>query len=249
MSAEQFSSLRITSTLNAANAVLYPLRTVGLPVFGFGLLLAVWAVASAALLAWLVRRQGFNADTRSYAQVLAVLGVAIAWVLPLLCEPRGLPIRGYGMMMLLAVLSGMGLAVYRARRVGVDPEMIFALAFWMIVPGILGARAVYVCEYWSEISGRCTQTAALGLDLRHRQRPRRRAGGLRRVFRRHARAGVVLVAASRAALGYRRSDRPQHALGPGPGARRLPVERLLLRRSLRSALESDFSLEQPRPPA
>ena len=68
----------------------------------------------------------------------------------MLCEPRGLPIRGYGMMMLLAVLSGMGLAVYRARRVGVDPEMIFTLAFWLIVPGILGARAVYVAEYWSE---------------------------------------------------------------------------------------------------
>ena len=71
-------------------------------------------------------------------------------MLPLLCEPRGLPIRGYGMMMLLAVLSGMGLAVYRARRVGVDPEMIFALAFWMIVPGILGAGPSMSAEYWSE---------------------------------------------------------------------------------------------------
>jgi prolipoprotein diacylglyceryltransferase len=126
-----------------------PSELFGLPVFGFGLLLAVWAVAGAGLLMWLVRCQGFNADTRSYAEVLAVLGVVIAWVLPLLCEPRGLPIRGYGMMMLLAVLSGMGLAVYRARRAGVDPEMIFTLAFWMIIPGILGARAVYVCEYWS----------------------------------------------------------------------------------------------------
>ena len=77
-----------------------------------------------------------------------MLGAAIAFLLPLLCELRGLPIRGYGMMMLLAVLSGMGLAAYRARRVGVDPEMIFALAFWIILPGILGARAVYVCEYW-----------------------------------------------------------------------------------------------------
>ena len=125
----------------------------GLPVFGFGLLLAVWAAAGAVVLAWLIRRQGLNADTRSYAQVLAVVGLAIAFLLPLLCEPRGLPIRGYGMMMLLAVLSGMGLAAYRARRVGVDPEMIFALAFWMIVPGIIGARAVYVAEYWSRDSG------------------------------------------------------------------------------------------------
>ena len=176
------------------------MRTFGLPVFGFGLLLAVWAVASAALLAWLVRRQGFNADTRSHAQVLAVLGAAIAWVLPLLCEPRGLPIRGYGMMMLLAVLSGMGLAVYRARRVGVDPEMIFALAFWMILPGILGARAVYVCEYWfRDFWPDVQRMARWGFALRRRQCCRRRAGRLRRVFRRHARAGVVLVAASRAA--------------------------------------------------
>ena len=127
-----------------------PCELFGRPVLGFGLLLAAWAAASAVLLAWLVRRQGFNANTRGYVQVLAVLGAAIAFVLPLLCEPRGLPIRGYGMMMLLAVLSGMGLAVYRARRVGVDPEMIFTLAFWLIVPGILGARAVYVTEYWRE---------------------------------------------------------------------------------------------------
>ncbi len=120
----------------------------GLPVFGFGLLLAVWAVVSAVILAVQFRRGGFDANTLSYAQVLAVLGLAIYFVLPALCDPRGLPIRGYGMMMLLAVLSGMGLAIYRARRVGVDPEMIFALAFWMIIPGVLGARIFYVTQFW-----------------------------------------------------------------------------------------------------
>ena len=127
-----------------------PNELFGLPVFGFGLLLAVWAVASLIFLLRLARRKGSRDDAVSNALVLAVLGAAIAWVLPLLCEPRGLPVRGYGMMMLLAVVSGLGLAVYRARRAGVDPEMIYTLAFWMILPGILGARAVYVCEYWSE---------------------------------------------------------------------------------------------------
>jgi phosphatidylglycerol---prolipoprotein diacylglyceryl transferase len=125
-----------------------PSELYGRPVFGFGILLAVWAVFTLVLLAWLVRRQGFNADTIGYVQVLAVLGLAIAFVLPMICDARGLPVRGYGLMMLLAVLSGIGLAAYRARRVGVDPEMIFILAFWMIVPGILGARAFYVCQYW-----------------------------------------------------------------------------------------------------
>ncbi len=92
-----------------------PSEVFGLPVFGFGLLLAVWAMAGVLLLAVQFRRGGFGADFLSYAQVLAVLGAAIVFVLPALCDPRGLPIRGYGMMMLLAVLSGMGLAAWRAR--------------------------------------------------------------------------------------------------------------------------------------
>ena len=130
--------------------ILYiPNEIAGWPVFGLGILLAVWAAASVVLLAWLIRRQGFNADTQSYLPVLGIVGAAIAVVLPALCDARGLPIRGYGLMILLAVVSGIGLAAWRARRVGVDPELIFALAFWMILPGILGARVVYVAEYWS----------------------------------------------------------------------------------------------------
>src|SRR5580704_10213897 len=99
-----------------------PSELFGLPVFGFGLLLGVLAIAGLLLLAVQFRRGGVNAEFLGYAQVLGVLGVAIVFVLPALCDPRGLPIRGYGIMMLLAVLSGMGLAIYRARRVGVDPE-------------------------------------------------------------------------------------------------------------------------------
>jgi phosphatidylglycerol:prolipoprotein diacylglycerol transferase len=41
------------------------------------------------------------------------------------------------------------MAVWRGRRVGVDPELIFTLSFWAFVPGIIGARAFYVIEYWS----------------------------------------------------------------------------------------------------
>jgi prolipoprotein diacylglyceryltransferase len=120
----------------------------GLPMFGFGLLLAVWAVASVIVLAVKIRRGGLGSETLGYVQVLAVLGFAIYFVLPAICDPHGLPIRGYGVMMLLAVLSGMGLAAYRAKRVGVDPEMIFTLAFWMIIPGVLGARIFFVTQFW-----------------------------------------------------------------------------------------------------
>jgi len=120
------------------------------PVFGFGLLLAVWLIACVIILITLVRRQGFNADTQSYLPVMLGVAAVIAFGLPILCEPRGLPIRGYGMMILLAVLSALGLAIWRAQRCGINPDAIFTLAFWMILPGILGARIFFVAEYWFE---------------------------------------------------------------------------------------------------
>jgi phosphatidylglycerol:prolipoprotein diacylglycerol transferase len=119
-----------------------------LPLFGFGLLLALWAAFSILLLAWLLWRQGWTADSISYVPLLALVGAAIWLLLPALCDAEGLPIRAYGVMLLVAVTAAVGLAVWRARRVGADPDLIFALAFWMFVPGIIGARLFYVVEYW-----------------------------------------------------------------------------------------------------
>ena len=127
-----------------------PKQAFGLPVFGLGLLLAVWTVICVIVLAWLARRQGFNADTLGYLPIMVAVGAVIAFLLPALVKPEGLPIRGYGVMMLIAVVSGTALAAYRAKRRGLNPDLIFTLAFWMFVPGILGARLFYVVEYWGE---------------------------------------------------------------------------------------------------
>jgi len=128
-----------------------PDRIFGWPMFGGGVLLAVWAVASLLLLAWLVRRQGWNADTRGYLPLLAAIGAVIWLLLPKVAEPGlGLPIRGYGTMLLIAVASGSALAAWRGYRVGIDPELMIALIFWGFVPGILGARVYYVVTHWAE---------------------------------------------------------------------------------------------------
>ncbi|HEV7226798.1 MAG TPA: prolipoprotein diacylglyceryl transferase family protein, partial [Pirellulales bacterium] len=127
-----------------------PLRLAGLPVFGFGWLLILWAIASLALVGWLVRRQRWGADVKSQLPLLGTIGLVIAFVLPQLCDEYGLPIRGYGMMLLLGVSSGVALAAYRARRLGLDPEMIFSLAFWLFLAGIVGARLFYIVEYWPQ---------------------------------------------------------------------------------------------------
>ena len=71
-----------------------PYEIAGVPIFGFGVLLAVWAVTSALTLRGLVRQFGWGAETWSSLPVLLLLGAAIA-LLPRVF-PDGLPIRGYG---------------------------------------------------------------------------------------------------------------------------------------------------------
>ena len=60
----------------------------------------------------------------------------------------GLKIFGYGLMLFFAFLGSMHLAARRARREGLDPEVIYDLALWVFVGGLVGARAFYVFQYW-----------------------------------------------------------------------------------------------------
>jgi len=116
-----------------------PVEAYGVPIFGFGVLLALWLAvggysvykSSGAVDAWTTLAFG----------VVAIIG------LPKLF-PEGLPIRSYGLMMLLGCLSGLWLAVVRARNAGIASETIVSLAMHMFVCGILGARVFYVIEYW-----------------------------------------------------------------------------------------------------
>jgi phosphatidylglycerol:prolipoprotein diacylglycerol transferase len=126
----------------------------GLPVFGFGWLLIVWTLFSIGLLVWLIRQRGFDTETRSYIPVLLVIAAVIAFVLPQLeivgpnGEKLGLAIRGYGVLMLAGVISGVAVTMYLARRVGIDTEEIYTIAFWMFLLGILGARVFFIIQFW-----------------------------------------------------------------------------------------------------
>jgi phosphatidylglycerol:prolipoprotein diacylglycerol transferase len=127
-----------------------PRQIAGIDVFGFGWLLGIWAIASVAIVGWSLYRHGWGAETRGQIIALAIVGFAIAVVLPALIKPEGLLIRGYGVMLMLAVVSGVGLCIYRAHQKGVDPEIILSLAMWLFVAGFIGARLFYVVEYWDQ---------------------------------------------------------------------------------------------------
>src|SRR5687767_6462795 len=97
-----------------------PYELGGVPIFGVGVLLAIWAIASAASIAGLVRRHGWGAETWSAVPMLLLVGAAIVFLPKLF--PDGLPIRGYGVMLLAGIVAGVGLAMYRASKGGLDPE-------------------------------------------------------------------------------------------------------------------------------
>ena len=120
----------------------------GVPIFGFGVLLVVWAVAGIGGLALAVRRHGWNPETLSLLPLLALTGAAIVG-LPRIF-PSGLPVRGYGVMVLAGAATGVWMATYRAQRAGIDRELIWSMAFWLFIGGMIGGRAFYVIEYWNE---------------------------------------------------------------------------------------------------
>jgi phosphatidylglycerol:prolipoprotein diacylglycerol transferase len=125
-----------------------PFEVGGVPIFGFGVLLLLWAIASAITIGGLVRRFGWTAETWSALPMLLLLGVII-YKLPSVFHD-GLPIRGYGVMLLAGIVSGVAMAAYRARKGGLDAEVIISLAFWLVISGVIGARLFYVVEYWDE---------------------------------------------------------------------------------------------------
>lgn len=129
-----------------------PRQIAGIDVFGFGWVLAGWLLIAAGLTFRSWRRHGWGGETRSQLVAAAVVAAVIALVMPWLLDAYhdGLAIRGYGTMLLLAVLAGIGLSVYRARRVGLNPEVILSLGTWLFFWGIVGARLFYIIEYWDK---------------------------------------------------------------------------------------------------
>src|SRR5215467_13874553 len=122
----------------------------GVPLFGIGILLAAWVAICMARLGWIVARRGWSSELTSELPMMILLGAVIGWVLPALSDGTGLPIRGYGVMVFLGVISGVALAIYRAQRLGYSADLIYSLALWMCVFAIVGARLFYVIEYWNE---------------------------------------------------------------------------------------------------
>lgn len=149
-----------------------PHEFAGITVFGFGWLLIGLAIGFAGWIgwtAWKIRGQSSEGNKTdliaglvSGLPVWAVAAALVVFVLPNIEQSvmlsggspiiLGLPIRGYGVLVLFGLLSGIGITIYRGRSLGISPDIIISLAFWMMVGGVGGARIFYVVQKWEEFS-------------------------------------------------------------------------------------------------
>lgn len=112
-----------------------------------GLATLLWLGIAAGWLAWVALRRGLrDAIVQLWLPVAVVTGL-LAVVLPRLAEPAGIPVRGYGVMLLAAAACGTWLSIVRGRRAGIDADTILALAMEVFLWGLVGARLFYVIEY------------------------------------------------------------------------------------------------------
>ena len=141
-----------------------PTEIFGWPLFGWGIILAIWSAVCAVTLLWTVKRQGWNRETLSYLPVMLLVAAVIGLVMPRLQQSlAGLPVRGYGVMVLAGIVAGIALAARRAAQRGIDPEHIYSLGFWVIACGVIGARAYYVVLKWDEFARPTLQETILAI--------------------------------------------------------------------------------------
>ena len=73
---------------------------------------------------------------------------------PILFELGPISIRWYGFLIATAVLIGISLSQYLAKRRGVNPELLVDLAIWLVIAAIPCARIYYVLFQWEEYAQR-----------------------------------------------------------------------------------------------
>jgi phosphatidylglycerol:prolipoprotein diacylglycerol transferase len=72
---------------------------------------------------------------------------------PVFFKIGSFPIHSYGVMLALSFLFGIMLSSWRAKKAGLDPNVIPDVGFWVIIAAILGSRLYYVLLHFEEFRG------------------------------------------------------------------------------------------------
>lgn len=66
--------------------------------------------------------------------------------------PNGFELRSYGVLLVVAVLVAVWMGRRRAPGWGIAGEKVWDCAPWLVLPGILGARLLYIAQHWDYYS-------------------------------------------------------------------------------------------------
>jgi phosphatidylglycerol:prolipoprotein diacylglycerol transferase len=80
---------------------------------------------------------------------------------PIMFEIGPLSIRWYGFLIASAVLIGVTLSQYLAKRRGINPDLVGDLSIWLVVAAIPFARLYYVIFEWQEYAQRPAEILAI----------------------------------------------------------------------------------------
>ena len=132
-----------------------PTELFGFPLLGNGILFWLMLLLAVGWFAWSCLKRGLKSDDISFVVVLLIVAFLVRVFLPRIADPgQGLPIRGYGMMLMLAITAASSLLLYRARKKwNIPTDMMLSLIVWCVVSGLIGARLFHVIEYWPRYAG------------------------------------------------------------------------------------------------
>ena len=98
------------------------LGSTSLPLFGWGAFFFVWLFLGTTACVLTSRQRGYQEAFSSLLLPLVISGAVIVWGLPALDEGHGIPVRGYGTMLIAAAAAGTWLSIFRGRKVGIDAD-------------------------------------------------------------------------------------------------------------------------------
>ena len=119
-----------------------------LPLFGPGLVLAVWLLLGLIVFGLQFRSEGGKAlSSANFFTWLIACG--LIFLAPALGNE--IPIYGYGTMLFVGFFTATAWASWRLKQQGADPELAWDVATWIFIGGIVGARLFFVTQYHERV--------------------------------------------------------------------------------------------------
>ena len=73
---------------------------------------------------------------------------------PMIFEFEYLSLSWHGFFSLVGVVAAIYIVIKQSRKAGIEDDLVFNVASWGVIGGIIGARLVHIIERWNRFMGR-----------------------------------------------------------------------------------------------